>query len=249
MTTFLGPFMAQLRTELITLLRNGEQLLLTLVIPVGLLVFFSSVDVLPSGDPMIFRRSVDFLTPGVLALAVMSSAMVSLGISTGFERSYKVLKRLGTTPLGRPRWLLAKIVSVVCVQLLQLGVLVPVALVLGWNAADARWLSAIGAIAVGSAAFSGLGLLLAGRLRAEVNLAGQNALFLAFLLCGGMIIPFDDLPSGLSTPARYLPSGALADVMRSTLVGGVSDPNHAWIVLACWAIAMPLLAAGTFRWE
>ena len=93
-------FTSQLKAELRVLLRNGEQLLLTIVIPVMLLVFFSKVDVLPTGG---VDESVDFLTPGIIALAVMSSAMVSLGISTGFERGYKVLKRLGVTPLGRGR--------------------------------------------------------------------------------------------------------------------------------------------------
>ncbi len=108
--------------------RNGEQLLLTLVIPVLLLVFFSLVDVLPTGtdDP------IDFLAPGILALAVMSTAMVSLGIGTGFERSYKVLKRLGATPLGRPRLIVAKIAAVVVVELVQFAVLIPVAFALGW---------------------------------------------------------------------------------------------------------------------
>ena len=94
-------YAAQTRTELVLSLRHGEQLLVSIVIPLLLLVFFSLVDVLPTA-----RRastdSVDFLAPGVLALAVMSSAMVSLGIGTGFERQYGVLKRLGATPLGRP---------------------------------------------------------------------------------------------------------------------------------------------------
>ena len=73
-----------------------------------MLGFFSVVDVLPKGD---FRHSVDYLTPGVLALAVMSTGMVQLAIGTAFERQYGVLKRLGATPLGRPRLLAAKTAS------------------------------------------------------------------------------------------------------------------------------------------
>ncbi|NDE60443.1 MAG: ABC transporter permease, partial [Acidimicrobiia bacterium] len=179
-----GPFRSQLRAELTVVLRNGEQLLLTLIIPVLLLVFFSTVDVLPTGD---VREAIDFLTPGVLALAVMSSAMVSLGIATGFERGYKVLKRLGATPLGRPRWLAAKITSVILVQVIQLVVLVPVALALGWDSGSARWLLAIGGVVTGTVAFGGVGLLIAGRLRAEINLAAQNGLYLVLLLLGGMV--------------------------------------------------------------
>ena len=241
-----GPFRSQLRAELTVVLRNGEQLLLTLIIPVMLLVFFSMVDVLPTGD---VREPVDFLTPGVMALAVMSSAMVSLGIATGFERGYKVLKRLGATPLGRPRWLAAKITAVIVVQMIQLVVLVPVALGLGWDAGSANWLLAIGAVVTGTIAFGGVGLLIAGRLRAEVNLAAQNGLYLLLLLLGGMVIPFDELPGPLAAVAKGLPSGALADVMRDALVGGAERPGTSWIVLGIWAVVAPAVTALTFRWE
>lgn len=249
MSSVLGPFGSQVRAELQILLRNGEQLLLTLIIPTMLLVFFSLVEVLPSGDPNVFSDPVDFLTPGVLALAVMSSAMVSLGIATGFERGYHVLKRLGVTPLGRPRWLLAKITTVFMVQIMQMAVLLSVALVLGWRPDSARWLLAIGAIAAGTTAFAGIGLTFAGRLRAEINLALQNALFLVFLLLGGMIIPFEDLPGPLADIARLLPSGALADVVRDALVGGGDQPGTSWIVLGSWALIAPVAAALFFRWD
>ncbi|NDH48088.1 MAG: ABC transporter permease [Acidimicrobiia bacterium] len=241
-----GPFRSQLRAELTVVLRNGEQLLLTLIIPVLLLVFFSTVDVLPTGD---VREAIDFLTPGVLALAVMSSAMVSLGIATGFERGYKVLKRLGATPLGRPRWLAAKITSVILVQVIQLVVLVPAALALGWDPGSARWSLAIGGVVTGTVAFGGVGLLIAGRLRAEINLAAQNGLYLVLLLLGGMVIPFDELPEPLSAVAKCLPSGALADVLRDALVGGADRPGMSWIVLGAWAVVAPVLTAVTFRWE
>jgi len=244
-----GPLTSQIRAELQILARNGEQLLLTLIIPVMLLVFFSVVEVLPTGDPTVFKDPVDFLTPGILALAVMSSAMVSLGIATGFERGYHVLKRLGVTPLGRPRWLVAKVLTVLAVQILQMTVLLGVALILGWRPESARWLLALGAIGAGSAAFVGVGLTLAGRLRAELNLALQNALFLVFLLLGGMVIPFEDLPGPLADVARLLPSGALADVLRDALVGGADQPGTSWIVLGAWAVVAPVLAAMTFRWD
>lgn len=249
MNTVHGPLRSQIRAEMQILRRNGEQLLLTLVIPVGLLVFFSMVDVLPSGDPQVFPEAVDFLTPGIAALAVMSSAMVSLGIATGFERGYHVLKRLGVTPLGRPRWLLAKVATILTVQMIQMFVLLAVALVLGWRPDSARWPLALAAIGAGTSAFAGLGLALAGRLRAEINLALQNALFLVLLLLGGMVIPFEDLPGPLAATARLLPSGALADVLRDALVGGADQPATSWIVLGAWAVAAPLVAIVAFRWD
>ena len=235
----------QLRTELQLTLRNGEQLLLTLGIPVLLLVFFSLVDVLPTNT----AEPVDFLAPGVLALAVMSTAMVSLGIGTGFERSYHVLKRLGATPLGRPRLVLAKILSVAVVEVIQFAVLVPVAYALGWSPHGATWLAAIGAVLLGTSAFAGIGLMLAGRLRGELNLAAQNGLYLVLLLLGGMVIPFAKLPSPIRAVAHALPSGALADALRYALAHAGSQPTTSWLVLAGWAVVAPLVAALAFRWD
>ena len=238
-------FRTQLRTELQLVARNGEQLLLTLGIPVLLLVFFSLVDVLPTGT----EDSVDFLAPGVLALAVMSTSMVSLGIGTGFERSYHVLKRLGTTPLGRGRLLAAKIASVAVVELVQFAILVPVAYALGWSPATSNWPAAIGAVLLGTMAFAGIGLTFAGRLRGELNLAALNGLYLVLLLLGGMVIPFARLPGAIRAVAHALPSGALADVLRETLGGNGTRPGTSWLVLAIWALAAPLIAAALFRWD
>lgn len=235
---------AQCRHEIALLARNGEQLLLTLGIPVMVLVFFSLVDVLPinAGQP------VDFLLPGVIALAVMSSAMVSLGISTGFERTYHVLKRLGATPLGRGRLVAAKALTVVVVEAVQSAVLVAVAVALGWSPGGADWLVVTAAIVLGTLAFAGIGLLMAGRLRGELNLAAQNGLYLVLLLLSGMVVPSDELPTGLATPASMLPSTALADAVRAAAAGGAVDPR-VWLVLTGWSLAMPLLAARLFRWD
>lgn len=240
-----GPLRAQLGAELRILSRNGEQLLLTIIIPVLVLVFFGIADVLPTS----LDDHMDFLTPGVIALAVMSTSMVSLGIATGFERSYQVLKRLGATPLGRSRWLLAKILTVLVVEIVQLAVLVPVAIALDWNTDDASWPLALAAVALGTFAFGGLGLFIAGRLRAEINLAAQNGLYIVLLLLGGMVLPFDELPGFLADASPYLPSGALADVMRDALVSTSTQASTSWIVLGAWALAAPLIAALTFRWE
>ena len=235
----------QLRAELRRVVANGEQLLLTLGIPVMLLVFFSLVDVLPTDT----KEPVDFLAPGILALATMSTALVSLGIGTGFERSYHVLKRLGTTPLGRPRLIAAKVGSVIAVEIVQFAVLIPVAFALGWSPDSPSWLLAIVGVIVGTMAFAGIGLTLAGRLPGEINLAAQNGLYLVLLLLGGMVIPFAKLPGAIRAVAHALPSGALADVLRETLSNVGTQPTRSWIVLCIWAAATPLLAARLFRWD
>lgn len=236
---------AQLRAELQLVSRNGEQLLLTLGIPVLLLVFFGLVDVLPTDTD----KPAQFLLPGILALAVMSSAMVSLGIATGFERSYQVLKRLGATPLGRSRLILAKIICVFCVEVVQMIVLLPIGLMLGWRPANATWLLAILIVLLGTSAFAGIGLTMAGTLRGEINLAAQNGLYLVLLLLGGIIVPMDKLPTPLRAVGHVLPSGALADVMREALTGTSSMLGTSLVVLLLWAGIAPLVAARLFRWS
>ena len=235
----------QLACELRVLARNGEQLLLILGIPMLLLAFFSNVDILPTAG----QSSVNFLLPGIVALAVMSTAMVSLGIATGFERSYLVLKRLGATPLGAGRLILAKSLAVVLIEILQLTVLYSIAIVLGKDADVANAMLLVVAIFAGTLAFAGIGLLMAGTLRAEINLAAQNGLYLLLLLLGGVIFPLDQLPEPLQNVGKLLPSGALADVLRGAITDTAAYGQSSWVVLACWALLAPLAAAKFFRWS
>jgi len=241
----------QLRLELSMMLRNYEQLLVVLVIPVGVLLFFGNVNVLPDSV------NLDRVVSSVLALAVMSTAMVSTGIATGFERSYHVLKRLGATPLGRNRLVLAKAGAVGGVEIGQAAIVLVIAAVMGWSASDASWVRIVAAMLLGTFAFAGIGLTLAGRLRAEVNLAAQNGLYLVLLAVGGVIVPVDELPSSMQGVARLLPSGALAEVLHASLNTAADATGTAassaslgtWLVLAAWAMVAPLVAARLFRFD
>ncbi|MGO9584275.1 MAG: ABC transporter permease [Acidimicrobiales bacterium] len=234
---------AQIAAETRMTLERGETLLVTLGIPVILLVFFTLVPVLPTGT----SHRVDFLAPGVLALAVMSTAMVSLGIATAFERSYGVLKRLGATPLGRPVLMTAKIASVLVVEIIQVVVLVAVALALGWQPHPAAGLAVI-AVLLATIAFAGIGLAMAGALRAEVTLAVANGVYVILLLIGGVLFPLHEL-GALASFARLLPTAALSDALHLTLGAGAGAPAEAWVALGVWAVAAPVVAACTFKWE
>lgn len=234
---------AQLRFELGMLLRNYEQLLLVVAIPVGVLLFFGNVDVLPDSG------GIDRVVAAVLALSVMSTAMVSTGIATGFERSYHVLKRLGATPLGRTRLVWAKAGAVGVVELAQTVLLLVIASTMGWSPAASSWWRVVAAMLLGTAAFAGIGLILAGRLRAEVNLAAQNGLYLLLLSAGGVIVPVDELPSAMRGVAGMLPSGALADVLYASLGEAGRATIGTWLVLVVWAIIAPLGAARLFRFD
>lgn len=234
--------MAQTRTELVLSLRQGEQLLVAVGIPVLVLLFLSQVDVVPTGT----EDSIEHLAPAVLALAVMSSAMVGLGIATGFERHYGVLKRLGATPLRRPVLLLAKISAVLLTELAQLVLLTVVALLLGWEPSWRPALLVLGVVA-GTGAFAGLGLLLAGSLSGPANLAACNGLYLVLLLFGGVAVPATELPGPVGAVAQLLPTGALVRVMR-VATGSGQALAAAVIVLLIWAAVLPTAAAVTFRW-
>jgi ABC-2 type transport system permease protein len=235
--------MAQARAELLLMLRRGENVVVTLVIPLGVLLFFGKVDTITNlSDP------VAFLVPGTLALAVMAAAMVSLGIATGFERRYGVLKRLGTTPLSRGGLLTAKTATILALEVLQAVLIIATGAALGWSVTEGV-VAAIGLLLIGTVAFAGLGLLMAGTLRAEATLGLANGLFLVFLFLGGMAYPLDRLPAGLEAIAKALPAAALSETLRSVLEPGRTFATGEFVVLVIWAIAAPVAAARCFRWE
>ena len=227
------------------LLRNGENLLVTLALPIGTLVFFSLVTVVPTGE----GTRIDFLVPGVLTLSVMGSAMVGLSIATGFERSYLVLKRLGGTPLRRVELVLAKAIATMLILVVQVVVIAVLALALGWSSDASSWGLAAVSLAVGAIAFAGIGLALAGRLPALGTLAIVNAVFVFLLAISGLLFPLERLPEPLAAIARLLPASALAEVLRAFLEPAAMFPTIPALVLGLWAITMPLLAAWLFRWE
>ena len=235
---------AQARTELRLLLRNGEQVLLSLVVPLGLLVVLVTLDVVEVDRPGVAR--VDFFTPGLIALAVMSTAFTGQAIATGFERQYGVLKRLGATALPRHVLLLAKTTSVLLVELLQLVLLGAVAYALGWDPAGSV-LSVLAFVVLGTAAFSGLGLLLGGTLRGLTCLAVANLAWMVLLVLGGILFDLDAF--GAAEPVlRLLPSAALAGGLRSSLVDGALVGTHL-VTLAVWAVVSLAAAGRAFRWE
>src|ERR1700724_2303184 len=238
---------AQAGLELRTLVRNGEQLLLTLIIPVLLLAAFSLEPLVKVGS----GPRVDFLVPGIIALAVMSTAFTSQAIGTGFERRYGVLKRLGATPLSRAGLIAAKTTNVIRVELLQGALILIVALAIGWrpDASPAAIVVAPLLILLGTAAFSGLALLMAGTLRGEATLARANPVYIVLLGVGGVVFPLTKFPAGARPVLELLPTGALSTGLRDVLQQGVVFPAGNTVTLAVWAAVAITLAARMFRWE
>ncbi len=240
---------AQAAMESRLMVRNGEQLLLAVVIPVLVLGF--GVLGLDRVGLDLGRRPVDVLTPGVLALAVMSTAFTSLAIATGFERRYGVLKRLGSSPLPRAGLLLGKVGALLLVEVGQLVVIGGVGLALGWDPTTSGLLATSGALLLtglaGTFAFASLGLFVAGVLRAEATLAAANLVYLLLLAGGAVVIPASSY-GGYGAVAAWLPSGALGESMRAVLSEG-SFPGWALLVLVAWGALGTALTVRTFQWE
>jgi ABC-2 type transport system permease protein len=240
-------FVAQTRAEVTMTIRRGETLLLTIGIPVLLLLFFSLTHVVSSPN----AHRINFVAPGILALCVLSTSLVALSIATGFERSSGVLRRLHVTPLGQRRLVGAKIAGVLVTELIQVVVISLVALILAWHP-DGSWrgaLEVVAALLLGSIGFAGIGLALAGQLRAEVNLAASNGLYLVLLLLSGIVVPLTSLPLVIRRAVIALPSGAMAEALHRILGHGRAPTVADWISLAAWAVVAPLLAARTFRFD
>ena len=237
---------AQTVAELKLVLRNGEQVLLSLVLPVGLLVVLVTVPFIDLDDDLAGGRA-DFFVPGVLALAVMSTAFTGQAIGVGFERQYGVLKRLGATPLPRSVLLLAKTLAVLAVEVLQVALLSAVGFALGWDPSGSV-LAVLALVVLGTAAFSGLGLLLGGTLRGLTTLAAANLLWFVLLVLGGVLFPLSAF--GAAEPVlALLPTAALSTGLRDVLVDGAALPWQPLLVLTGWAVLGLTAASRLFRWE
>jgi ABC-2 type transport system permease protein len=235
---------AQTALELRLLLRNGEQVALTLVVPLLLEVFFNLPLLYSVGSP----RRIDFVVPSILALSVMSAAFTGLAIGTGFERKYGVLKRLGTTALPRSVLVGGKTLAIVGLEVIQAALVCALGFALGWHPhGDPAVVIVV--LALGTVAFGGLGLLVAGTLRAEVTLAGANLAWLVLLFCGGIAIPLSKYPSGARDVLQYLPSAALSDGLHRVLQHGAAFPVGPVLTLLVWAVLSVPAAARWFRWE
>jgi ABC-2 type transport system permease protein len=239
--------LAQASMEARLMVRNGEQLLLAVVIPV--LVLVGGVAGAHRIGIHFDERAIDALTPGVLALAVMSTAFTSLAIATGFERRYGVIKRLGSSPLPRSGLLMGKIGGLLVVELMQVVVIGAVALVLDWQprTSPAALAGALLALLLGAFAFASLGLFLAGALRAEATLAAANLVYLLLMAGGAVVLPADAY-GGAGHALTWLPSGALGEAMRAALTRGDIAPGSL-VVLTLWGVLGTVLTARTFSWE
>jgi ABC-2 type transport system permease protein len=240
----LRQVLAQASMETRLMLRNGEQLLLAVVIPV--IVLIGGVTGGKHLDLKEPHPLVDIFTPGVLALALMSTAFTSLAIATGFERRYGVIKRLGASPLPRVGLLAGKVLALLAVEAMQVVVIGAVGFALGWSP-KAGVVGFVLAAVLGTAAFASLGLLVAGVLRAEATLAAANLVYLLLMAGGAVVLPASSY-GGFGDFAKLLPSGALGESVRGAFLYGTVRWSELLVLLA-WAVVGSAAAARWFRWE
>lgn len=237
--------LTQARFEAASIFRNGEQVMVTLLLPLIALVVLAATDVVDLGtgtDPR-----VDGVVPGVLAMAVMAAAFTSQAIATSFDRRGGVLRLLATTPLGRSGLLGGKVLAVLALQAVQAVALGGVAVGLGWRPGAAQVLAALGVGVLGTAAFTSLAMLVAGTLRFEAVLALANVLLVVLTIAGGVLVPVDRFPDGVAGLVRLLPSGALGEAVRGALGDGVALQDVA--VLLGWSGLLAWATSRTFRWS
>ncbi|MCT2583294.1 ABC transporter permease [Actinophytocola gossypii] len=230
------------RTEAVLTLRNSEQILLTLLIPLALLVGLTLLTIFSLPEPR-----VDSVAPRIFALAVMSSAFTGQAIALGFDRRYGVVKRLAATAL--PRWLLlagrtSAAFVVVAVQLVVLGV---VAAALGWSPSATGIVWAVLLVVLGTLSFGALGVLLGGALKAEIVLALANLVWFVLLLAGGIAVPASSMPGPLADIVTFLPSGALAEGLHTALTDGTAPHWTVFATLLAWGGAAGALATRTTK--
>ncbi|MDQ0634008.1 ABC-2 type transport system permease protein [Arthrobacter pascens] len=240
----LSRILLQGKYESLTMLRNGEQQILAVVLPLLALV---GLTVTPFLDGLGSSR-INVAVPGILALCAMSTAFTGQGIATGFDRRYGVLRFLSTTPLGRPGLIAGKVLAVLAVLTVQLAVVTAVALPLGWRPPAEAWLPGLALLILGAAAFTALGLLVAGTVRPEATLAITNLLWILLGSLGGIVIPAERLPAAAQAIVHYLPSGALGEALRTAFLHGTLNPVAA-VILLLWTFIAGAAAIRWFKWN
>ena len=232
-------------TELQIARRDGEQLLLTLGLPLLFLVFFSQVDVLPTSS----AEPIDFIGPGILTLALLSVAFVRPAISLGFDRSFGAIKRFATTPLRVSEFLVAKLIATLAVFVVQVALIVGVGMMLSWRPAVTTTTAV--ALLVGLATFSSLAIALSSVIDGLTSLAVANTIYVVLLMLSGLVFDLEKLPSAIAAFARLLPTTALVEIVRHQLSpeAFLSPGNRPWVVLTLWLVASAIGAWRLFRWE
>ncbi|WP_413040264.1 ABC transporter permease [Rothia mucilaginosa] len=236
------------RYETMAMLRNGEQLMLNIIFPVMALIALRFTGLIDEYANSVGVSRMDAAVPGVLALCVISTALSGQGIATGFDRRYGVLRFLATTPLGRNGLIMGKCIAVLVVVAIQFTLVAVLGYGLGWRPDAIAVSRSIITMIMGAGAFTALGLLIAGTVRAEATLAIVNIAWVILAGAGGVVFPLKSFPDWYAGVVAWSPSAALGDALRGNFI------QHQWLaephwVLIVWTVVIGFVASRKFKWS
>ena len=236
------------RYETMAMLRNGEQLMLNIIFPVMALIALRFTGLIDEYANSVGVSRMDAAVPGVLALCVISTALSGQGIATGFDRRYGVLRFLATTPLGRNGLIMGKCIAVLVVVAIQFTLVAVLGYGLGWRPDAIAVSRSIITMLMGAGAFTALGLLIAGTVRAEATLAIVNIAWVILAGAGGVVFPLKSFPDWYAGIVAWSPSAALGDALRGNFI------QHQWLadphwVLIVWTGVIGFVASRKFKWS
>ena len=236
------------RYETMAMLRNGEQLMLNIIFPIMALIALRFTGLIDEYANSVGVSRMDAAVPGVLALCVISTALSGQGIATGFDRRYGVLRFLATTPLGRNGLIMGKCIAVLVVVAIQFTLVAVLGYGLGWRPDAIAVSRSIITMLMGAGAFTALGLLIAGTVRAEATLAIVNIAWVILAGAGGVVFPLKSFPDWYAGVVAWSPSAALGDALRGNFI------QHQWLadphwVLIVWTVVIGFIASRKFKWS
>ena len=236
------------RYETMAMLRNGEQLMLNIIFPVMALIALRFTGLIDEYANSVGVSRMDAAVPGVLALCVISTALSGQGIATGFDRRYGVLRFLATTPLGRNGLIMGKCIAVLVVVAIQFTLVAVLGYGLGWRPDAIAVSRSIITMIMGAGAFTALGLLIAGTVRAEATLAIVNIAWVILAGAGGVVFPLKSFPDWYAAVVAWSPSAALGDALRGNFIQHqwLADPH--WVIIV-WTVVIGFIASRKFKWS
>ena len=236
------------RYETMAMLRNGEQLMLNIIFPVMALIALRFTGLIDEYANSVGVSRMDAAVPGVLALCVISTALSGQGIATGFDRRYGVLRFLATTPLGRDGLIMGKCIAVLVVVAIQFTLVAALGYGLGWRPDAIAFSRSIITMIMGAGAFTALGLLIAGTVRAEATLAIVNIAWVILAGAGGVVFPLNSFPDWYGGIVAWSPSAALGDALRGNFIQHqwLADPH--WVIIV-WTVVIGFIASRKFKWS
>ena len=224
------------KSDLKIALRRSESLLVTVVVPIFALISASQTD-----------GGVKKYLPFVILLTVMGTSLLSIGISTGFDRRYRVLVRLGTTPLGKLGTVLSKILYVFVLETVLLLIVSGVGVAIGFRP-DIKSLLIFPLCWLASISFTSIALIIASNLKAETNLGVQNLVYFLFIIGGSLAFVSKSSNKVVHDLTRLIPSTALHSLLRYT-TGLESFSLISFISLIVLACLLSFIAIKTFKFD